>query len=44
MNLEELIELLDQRFGNPLAIDYFKPIQQAVIELRRLKELDDNGK
>ena len=44
MNLEELIEVLDQRFGNPLAIAYFKPIQQAVEELRRLKELDDNRK
>ena len=40
MNLEELIELLDNRFGNPLAIDYFKPVQEAVkyLKLMQLKE------
>lgn len=35
--LEELIEVLDQRFGNPLAIDYFKPVQEAVKYLQILQ-------
>ena len=41
MNLEELIEALDQRYGNPYASKECGLIQQATEELRRLKQLED---
>jgi hypothetical protein len=37
MNLNELIEALDQRYGNPYATDCHL-IQQAIAELRMLQE------
>ena len=37
MNLDELIEALDQRYGNPYATDCHL-IQQAIAELRMLQE------
>lgn len=36
MNLEELIEALDQRYGNPYAANEYGLIQQAVVELRKV--------
>jgi len=42
MNLDELIEALDQQFGNQYAPQRYKIIQQAVAELRRMQfELKD---
>lgn len=41
MNLEELIEALDQRYGNPYAVKECGLIQQAIKELRRLTQLKD---
>jgi hypothetical protein len=41
MNLNELIETLDQRFGNQHAPQRYKIIQQAIIELRRLQALEE---
>ena len=37
MNTNELIEALDQRYGNPHAKDHAL-IQQAIVEMRRLHE------
>lgn len=41
MNLTELIDALDQRYGNPHAVKECGLIQQATEELRRLKKLED---
>lgn len=37
MNLNDLIEILDQRYGNPYASKTCYHIQEAVKELRRLQ-------
>lgn len=37
MNLNDLIEILDQRYGNPYAAKTCYHIQEAVKELRRLQ-------
>jgi len=37
MNTRELIEALDQRYGNPYAVDCYL-IQMAIVELRTLQE------
>lgn len=41
MKLEELIEALDQQFGNQYAPQRYKIIQEAVKELRRLQEMEE---
>lgn len=41
MTLKELIETLDQQFGNQYAPQRYKIIQQAVAELRRLQALEE---
>jgi hypothetical protein len=40
MNLKDLIEALDQRYGNPHAKECHL-IQQAIAELRRLQALEE---
>ena len=40
MKLEELIEALDQRYGNPYAKECHL-IQEAIVELRRLLALEE---
>ena len=40
MKLEELIEELDQRYGNPYAKECHL-IQEAIVELRRLLALEE---
>jgi hypothetical protein len=40
MKLEQLIEQLDNRFGNPNAPSQYSLIKLAIAELRRLQELD----
>jgi hypothetical protein len=46
MNLDELIDELDQRFGNEYAPKHYKSIQQAVEELKKyrnsLKQKEQN--
>ena len=52
MNLDELIDELDQRFGNQYAPKHYRSIQQAVEELKKYRNLlkhkekneDCNGK
>jgi hypothetical protein len=43
MTLEELIDALDQRYGNPHAKECH-PIQEAIVELRKLKEENEQLK
>lgn len=38
MDVKELIEQLDQRFGNPYAPKHYRIIQEAVKALRKLTE------
>lgn len=40
MKLEELIEALDQRYGNPHAKECHL-IQLAIIELRKLQDMEE---
>jgi len=40
MSLSELIEALDQRYGNPYAKECHL-IQEAIVELRRLLALEE---
>ncbi|CAB4241648.1 hypothetical protein UFOVP71_186 [uncultured Caudovirales phage] len=40
MNLEQLIEDLDQNYGNPRAPKQYHRIQLAVAELRRLQSVE----
>jgi len=44
MNVYDLIEILDQRYGNPYAANTCYHIQQAVKELRRLQEENEQLK
>ena len=41
MTLSELIEALEQRYGNPYAVKEYGLVQQATKELRRLKQLEE---
>lgn len=42
MKLDELIEALDQRYGNPYMAKEYGLIQEAIKELRRMQsELED---
>jgi len=45
MNLKDLIEALDQRYGNPYAVEECGLIQEAITRLyeqgERIKELED---
>lgn len=41
MKLDELIEALDQRYGNPYMAKEYSLIQQAIQELRRLQALEE---
>jgi hypothetical protein len=43
MTLEELIDALDQRYGNPYAKECHL-IHEAIVELRRLKEENEQLK
>jgi hypothetical protein len=40
MNLDNLINELDQNYGNPNAPKQYKRIQEAVAELRRLQAVE----
>jgi len=41
MTLSELIDALEQRYGNPYAVKEYGLVQQATEELRRLKQLEE---
>jgi hypothetical protein len=44
MKLEELIEALDQRYGNPYMAKEYGLIQQAIEELRKIQDEKCQGK
>lgn len=44
MNVYDLIEILDQKYGNPYAVKTCYHIQEAVKELRRLQEENEQLK
>jgi len=42
-DLDDLIEALDQRYGNPYMAKEYGLIQQAIIELRKLQSLKEKN-